>query len=530
MALGTVKNKRETFVSGIHIKHVPMVYFYCGFWPKGAKLASSEQPMAVRKNIKRLRRVMSLEVEGSSPAATLSEAESTKASTDKEHRKRSRSRRRRSGTRKKKLNDEGAGSESLVVNVKHGGVQVAGGQPNSSSRSNNIGQSRDGPAAKRASRQAATQKTQNRNATGKSASIGNGSGGAKKQPLARVNRSVYSAIDLGTNNCRLLIARPTHSGFRVIDAFSRIVRLGEGVGASGRLSDVAMDRTIEALKVCAEKLARRNVTVMRHVATEACRVADNSEEFVARVKAETGINLDVITAGEEARLAVMGCQSLIAPGNHNALVFDIGGGSTELIWVRVKEGRASEIRGWMSIPWGVVNLSEKFGAPGSTLEKGQYQQMVSTVCGHLQSFEDAHLISDVVARRRTQLLGTSGTVTTLASLHLKLPRYIRDKVDGSWMKSGDIKNLSREVASMTHDERSAQPCIGAERADLVVAGCAILEGILGMWNVPSLRVADRGIREGILRGLMETEEPPVRADGHRAKARHGNRGKRKSYG
>lgn len=325
-----------------------------------------------------------------------------------------------------------------------------------------------------------------------------------------VNRSVYSAIDLGTNNCRLLIARPTKGGFRVIDAFSRIVRLGEGVANGNRLSDAAMDRTIEALKVCAEKIARRNVTCMRHVATEACRVADNADEFIARVKRETGLNLDIISAKEEARLAVMGCQSLIAPGNRHALVFDIGGGSTELIWVRVLPGNRSEISGWMSIPWGVVNLSESYGVVGTSVPREKYSQMISIVEKHLQDFEAAHRVSDVVKRRQTQFLGTSGTVTTLASLHLELPRYVREKVDGAWMKSKDIHALSRQVAEMSHTERAAQPCIGPERADLVVAGCAILEAILGMWNVPSLRVADRGIREGILRGMMQVDSPDDR--------------------
>lgn len=347
--------------------------------------------------------------------------------------------------------------------------------------------------------------------------------GAPTREYGWPSRGVYSAIDLGTNNCRLLIARPNRNGFRVVDAFSRIVRLGEGVAHNNRLSDEAMDRTIEALKVCAEKIARRNVTCMRHVATEACRVAENSEEFVARVKEETGINLDVITAGEEARLAVMGCQSLIAPGNKNALVFDIGGGSTELIWVRVKPGQASEIRGWMSIPWGVVNLSEKYGQIGEAVEAAKYQDMVRRVKDHLQSFEDAHLISEVVNQRRTQFLGTSGTVTTLASLHLDLPKYVRDKVDGAWMKTQDIKELSQRVAGMSFLERAAQPCIGHERADLVVAGCAILEAILGMWQVPSLRVADRGIREGILRSLMQMDVPPIRADRPRV-----NRGRRRN--
>ncbi|MFC3050912.1 Ppx/GppA phosphatase family protein [Kordiimonas pumila] len=327
------------------------------------------------------------------------------------------------------------------------------------------------------------------------------------------DRGVYSAIDLGTNNCRLLIARPTRHGFRIVDAFSRVVRLGEGLSHTNMLSEAAMSRTIEALKVCAEKINRRNVTCMRHVATEACRVADNCDEFILRVKEETGLNIDVISAREEARLAVMGCQSLIAPGNHNALVFDIGGGSTELIWVKMHPGRATEIAGWMSIPWGVVNLSEKF-TPSNIdsdyiLPTEKYREMVGAVKGHLTAFEQAHKISTTVNRRKTQLLGTSGTVTTLASLHMKLPRYNRDKVDGAWMKSSDIAALSHSVAGMSYGERAALASIGQERADLVVAGCAILEAILGMWRVPSLRVADRGIREGILRGMMQIETMPV---------------------
>jgi len=248
---------------------------------------------------------------------------------------------------------------------------------------------------------------------------------------------------------------------------------------------------------------------MRHVATEACRVASNSEEFLARVHEETGLRLDIISPREEARLAVMGCQSLIAPGNKHALVFDIGGGSTELIWVKVHPDRRTEIQGWTSIPWGVVNLTEAFRGDQLDISFDGYQLMIEEVKKHLTSFESRYRLRSVVDNRRVQFLGTSGTVTTLASLHLKLPRYIRSRVDGAWMKSKDIEALSHAVAMMDYEERSAQPCIGSERADLVVAGCAILEAILGMWPVPSLRVADRGIREGILRGLMQMEHPPI---------------------
>ncbi len=338
-------------------------------------------------------------------------------------------------------------------------------------------------------------------------------------PPNRAKRGVYSAIDLGTNNCRLLVAKPTLHGFRVIDAFSRIVRLGEGLGTTKMLSTDAMDRTVEALKVCADKIDRRNVTCMRHVATEACRVATNSDEFLERIFDETGLRLDIISPGEEARLAVMGCQSLIACGNRHALVFDIGGGSTELIWVKVLANQRTEIQGWTSIPWGVVNLTEKFANGQSSISLNRYQDMLDEVTKHLIPFERRYRISNAIKNQKAQFLGTSGTVTTLASLHLNLPRYIRDKVDGAWMQANDIEILSKNVALMSHAERSNQPCIGAERADLVVAGCIILNALLGMWNVPSLRVADRGIREGILRGLMQMEKPPLKAKPRRNRKR-----------
>lgn len=323
----------------------------------------------------------------------------------------------------------------------------------------------------------------------------------------------YSAIDLGTNNCRLLIAKPTQKGFRVVDAFSRIVRLGEGVAQTGVMSQDAMDRTIEALKICASKITRRNVIGMRHVATQACRVAGNSEEFIERIQQETGLTLDVISSAEEAKLAVMGCQSLIAYHNRNALIFDIGGGSTELIWVASKGNHRTEIMGWTSIPWGVVNLAETFSYPGDSVSTETYAKMLASVEEHLIPFEAEHNIRNVCKRKNTQFLGTSGTVTTLASLHLDLDEYDRNKVDGLWMKTAEAIKLSKDVAEMSYDERCALNSIGSERADLVVAGCAILDALLSMWNVKSLRVADRGIREGILRGLMKKDRVPLTAHG-----------------
>jgi exopolyphosphatase/guanosine-5'-triphosphate,3'-diphosphate pyrophosphatase len=312
-------------------------------------------------------------------------------------------------------------------------------------------------------------------------------------------RHTYGALDLGTNNCRLLIARPVDGGFTVVDAFSRIVRLGEGLSRTGRLSDEAMDRAVGALSVCADKLRRRNVSLSRSVATEACRRAENGETFVERVRRETGIVLDVINPQEEARLAVLGCHKLLEPGDGPALIFDIGGGSTELVLVDQVDG-VPRIRSWWSAPWGVVSLTESEGrvALDGPDRLRAYSRMRERARRAFASFAST-LPSDVDGIR---LLGTSGTVTTLASVHLALPAYDRRAVDGLHVPVDAMQKISTMIAEMEHEERAALPCIGRDRADLVVAGCAILEAIVEIWPARKLGVADRGIREGILRSLM----------------------------
>jgi len=335
------------------------------------------------------------------------------------------------------------------------------------------------------------------------------SDGAGKRPVAdrlrrRFGRSgqraVFSALDLGTNNCRLLVARPTGDGFKVLDAFSRIVGLGEGVGATGVLSPAAMDRAIGALEICARKIRRRRVTQMRAVATEACRSAANCEDFVARVRDRTGLELDIISPAEEARLAVIGCQTLIRPRYRHALVFDIGGGSTELILVRRLDRHKLRILAWTSLPFGVVNLSEAF--KGNARESLDYDAILDVVGDRLARFETTGGLSRLTAREPVQLIGTSGTVTTLTSVALGLTRYDRSRVDGSNMDVGTMHRLAREIGRMPVRERAEIPCIGHERAGLIVAGCAVLDSILDSWRFDVLTVADRGIREGILRGLM----------------------------
>ncbi|MBV8970754.1 MAG: Ppx/GppA family phosphatase [Sphingomonadaceae bacterium] len=321
-------------------------------------------------------------------------------------------------------------------------------------------------------------------------------------PAARPQRKAFGALDLGTNNCRLLIARPggADGDFTVIDAFSRVVRLGEGLLQTGRLSEAAMDRAVLALSICADKLARRSVTLTRNVATEACRRAANGREFIDRVYEVTGIALDVISPAEEARLAVLGCASLIEAHGPPALIFDIGGGSTELILV---DSPTAAIRAWVSVPWGVVSLAETVPYDPPPAERAAtYAVQVARVAGHLDAFA-ATVAAEVDGP--VQLLGTSGTITTLASIALGLPAYDRRRVDGCTVTASAMRDISVMLAARSPAERAEVPGIGADRADLVVAGCAILEAIIDRWPAETLRVADRGIREGVLRVLMSRQ-------------------------
>lgn len=314
---------------------------------------------------------------------------------------------------------------------------------------------------------------------------------------------LYGALDLGTNNCRLLIATPRDHGFRVVDAFSRIVRLGEGVGANGRIGEAAMVRAIDALKVCGSKLADRNVTRARLIATEACRAADNGEAFIARVLEETGLALEIVSREAEARLAVAGCASLVDPTASGVILFDIGGGSSELVWIDLtpspdgRRRRMSErIRSWMSLPVGVVNVSERHG--GRHVTRDGFATMVAEVTAMLADFPEADALDQAVARGNVHMLGTSGTVTTLAGIHLGLPRYDRRRVDGTWLAGDRVDALVAELSGMDYAARVANPCIGRDRADLVLAGCAILDAFRKRWPCQRLRVADRGLREGLL--------------------------------
>jgi len=311
---------------------------------------------------------------------------------------------------------------------------------------------------------------------------------------------LYGALDLGTNNCRLLVAEPAPGGFAVIDAFSRIVRLGEGATASGALADTAMQRTVSALRVCANKLRWWQVDRVRLIATEACRMAANGPAFIERIRDEVGLDLEVVDRETEAKLAVAGAAPLIHHDARSVLVFDIGGGSTELMWLGCEPGN-HWIEAWTSIPAGVVTIAERYG--GAHVDGAAFAAMRAHVRPLIEEFI-AHVRSmrNGAFTGSDHLLGTSGTVTTISGVHLKLRRYDRSRVDGCWLDADDVARVTGELMSMSYEERAASPCIGRERADLVLAGCAILEEVRAHWPSARIRVADRGLREGLLTQMM----------------------------
>jgi exopolyphosphatase / guanosine-5'-triphosphate,3'-diphosphate pyrophosphatase len=324
----------------------------------------------------------------------------------------------------------------------------------------------------------------------------------RRRPVARPDSELYAALDLGTNNCRLLVASARHGGFDVVDAYSKIVRLGEGLASTGSLSTDAMRRTIEALRVCATKLVWHNVSRKRLVATEACRLAANGAGFISAVENETGLKLEIVDRETEARLAAAGAAPLMDERASSVVVFDIGGGSTEILWLnRLASGYA--IEAWTSLPVGVVTLSERVGG-GRNVSSSVYSEMRARVQQLLEPFANEVHVKKNGNIVPSHLLGTSGTVTTIAGVHLGLRRYDRTKVDGSWMSAVEVEGVTSKLLAMSYQQRVENGCIGRERADLVLAGCAIFEEVRAAFPAERVRVADRGLREGILAELIQS--------------------------
>ena len=335
--------------------------------------------------------------------------------------------------------------------------------------------------------------------------------GAAGEPRASGRDApLYGALDLGTNNCRLLIAKPARDGFRVVDSFSRIVRLGEGLSRTGLLDDGAMDRAYEALVLCGERVAKKGVDSSRlmAVATQACRQAKNGPAFIERVRQGTGLKLRIIDPVEEARLAVRGCLNLFDPSVEAVLVVDVGGGSTELNWLS-KRGDSFVLEGWMSAPVGVVTLAERHPEPAGDLE-AWYEAMVTDMGAAIADAPVDPALRDLFVHGRAHMVGTSGAITSLAGIHLGLRRYQRNLVDGLWMTRGDCEAAAETLKWLGAAGRAAEPCIGPDRADLVLAGAAIMEAVQRAWPSERVRVADRGLREGLLLQQMREDRKPAR--------------------
>ena len=311
---------------------------------------------------------------------------------------------------------------------------------------------------------------------------------------------VFAAIDLGTTNCRLLVATPTPTGFAVKETFSRITRLGEGLVSDGVLSERAIKRTVYALKLCAKKLKKYKIVRSRFIATEACRRAKNGAAFVERVKKETGLDLEIISFEEECRLGVSGCVPLINRNIRYTVVFDIGGGSTEVSWARINQDNQVSIEGFLSFPLGVITVSEAF--TGKDLSAAAYRAVVKKVLSYLRPFEEKYEILSKIGQGDVQMIAMSGTVTTIGAFHLGLPVYNRAAVDGMALSYDDLIKAKKKLERMTYEEKETHPCIGMQRADLSLPGCAILQGICEMWPIGEITIADRGLREGIVLDLI----------------------------
>jgi len=298
-----------------------------------------------------------------------------------------------------------------------------------------------------------------------------------------------AAIDLGTNTVRLLVTEADRTAaWRVIDQDQRVTRLGEGLRTSGTLGDQAMARTTTAVVEYVERAARAGATDVLVCATSAVRDADNGAAFVQMLERRTGRPVRVVSGDEEARLTLRGVLYGLPPIAGPLIVFDIGGGSTEFI---LAEGGALSLA--VSLRLGVVSLAERFPFP-ATVDRDRYAELTNEVRAHL-----ATGLPPAVRQRRADLLvGTAGTVTTLAALDLGLRAYDSRRVQGHRLSRRAIEALGERLGALSMAERAALPCLEPGRADLIIPGLAIVEATLECVGVETLIVSDYGFREGII--------------------------------
>jgi len=303
-----------------------------------------------------------------------------------------------------------------------------------------------------------------------------------------------ATIDVGSNTVRLLVADAGEaSAWRVLDEAQQVTRLGEGLAAAGVLGEAPAARTLAVVRAYAERGRRAGAARVRIVATSAVREAANGRAFAATIERATGVALRVVSGEEEARLTLLGVRRGLGDPAGALVVCDIGGGSTEYI---LAEG--ARVRALASLRLGVVPLAERFAFP-EAVDRARYDALRAEVRGRLER----ELPTPFRGARGARLVGTAGTVTTLAALDLGLARYDAARVQGHRLGRAAVEAQLRRLGALPVAARGALPCLEPGRADLIVPGVAIVQATLDCLGAEALTVSDWGLREGILLDALE---------------------------
>ena len=301
----------------------------------------------------------------------------------------------------------------------------------------------------------------------------------------------YAAIDLGTNTCLLLVAEWDGQELHPLVREMRVVRLGENLDRTGRISSTALDRATAALTEYRDIITSSGCQEMRCVATSAFRDAPNKDELTERIRNITGLEIEEISGEEEARLVHRAVQEAFPEETGERASVDVGGGSTEIIFD--KQGHLHEVH---SLPLGSVRLTERHFShdPPAAVEVAALRDNISTV------LEDSGLPTKVAS-----LIGVGGTATTLAAIHLELEDYDPVKVHGRILKQRDLETILERCLALPYEQRVRLPGLHPGRADVIMAGTIILLAIMGHLQDKMIRISDRGIRWGIIAEMIRSQ-------------------------
>lgn len=307
--------------------------------------------------------------------------------------------------------------------------------------------------------------------------------------------SVFASIDLGTNTVRLLVVTGNSKGFTTLHSNQLITRLGEGLSHSGILKDIAMERTIKAVLDFKREASKYSPFAIWVAATSAVREAKNRNEFIEKIREVTGLELEVIPWEEEARRTLLGVFSGLDGNIKKAIVFDIGGGSTEYILTVDKRLVKS-----VGTALGVVHLSEKY-IRKDPVDDGELIILESVITNKIRNVKSQ--LHDVLCTMHdVRLIGTAGTVTTIAALDLNLHPYDPAKVNGYVLNIENVKEILKKLKNMTLEERRNIPALESGREDLIIPGAVIVIKTMEIFGFNEMIVSDYGLREGIILAKM----------------------------